>query len=82
MFLSDVTFGVTDGSRRGVAGCRFGVFYHPAGVRELRECLSTLNGPAYEQQNHVVLDNRLDYDYKLSLATKPQNYSPEFSGFV
>lgn len=53
-------------------------FSCPAGVGELRECLSTLSGPAYEQRNHVVLVNRLDYDYKLSSATKPQNYSPEF----
>lgn len=82
MFLTNVTFSMTDGSKCGVAGRRVPFFSRPAGVEELHECLSTLNGPAYKQRNHVVLVNRLDYDYKLSSATKPQNYSPEFSGFV
>lgn len=46
------------------------------------DSLSTLNGSAYKQPNHVVLANRLIYDYKLPSATKPQNYSLEFQGFV
>lgn len=32
------------------------------------DCLSTLNGSAYKQPNHVVLANRLVYDYKLPIG--------------
>ncbi len=46
------------------------------------DCLSTLNGTAYKQLNHVVLANRLVCDYKLPWATKPRNYSLEFQSFV